>query len=212
MNNSVSFTSRNPTIRFADDIARRINKCYPMVSNSKISGFNNADKFEMLQDRYLTKLEDVRNLQNFLLLNVDSLKEALQLFTFPIKELKIGNCGESVILSELAVRANGIRDCFHAVLTTAAGDEFDHAVLVVKNNNKPYIIDSWLGFADYIPKVIERYKSEFSQYFAELKNEKIKFAPVENCSMNIFRKLYPNYSEKFLKKLYPELVLKERGS
>ncbi len=212
MNNSISFTAKNPTIRFADDIAKRVNKYYPMVSSSKISWFNNADKFETLYKRYEKKIENIRDMQNYYFRLDNGFKEALQLFTLPIKKMKVGNCGEAAILSEIAARANSIRDCFHAKVSTKSGNDFDHAVLLVKNNNKPYIIDSWLGFADYIPRVIEKYKSEYSQYFVGLNEEKIKFIPIEGCATYIFTKMFPNYSEKNLKNLYPELVIKKRGS
>ena len=42
-NNNIAFTSRKFEIRFADDIARRANKCYPRLSNTKVDGFTHAN-------------------------------------------------------------------------------------------------------------------------------------------------------------------------
>ena len=30
---------------------------------------------------------------------------------------------------------------------------------------KPYVIDAWFGFADYIPNAIKRYQKEYQKYF-----------------------------------------------
>lgn len=34
-------------------------------------------------------------------------------------------------------------------------------MVYVQNGTKPYIIDSWLGFADYVPNTIKRFQKEF---------------------------------------------------
>ena len=45
-NKNVNFNARNPKIRFADNIARKVNKEFPRISPSKLDTFNNASKYE----------------------------------------------------------------------------------------------------------------------------------------------------------------------
>ena len=81
---------------------------------------------------------------------------------------KVGNCHESAILAEIAAKTNGIRNCFVAQIKPHTGrmaDTHDHAVLYVDSFKRPYIIDAWLGFADYVPNAMERYRKEYSNFF-----------------------------------------------
>ena len=38
--NSIRFTSRNATIRFADDIVRKVNNEFPRISASRVDDFS----------------------------------------------------------------------------------------------------------------------------------------------------------------------------
>lgn len=214
---SFNFAARNAEIRFADDIARKINKEFPRLSPSKVEDFNNirsnyAFFLEML-DKLRVKLFEMRSKKYQSINNAESLSQVLSAITTSVKDYKIGNCGESAQLAEIAARANGINDCSCAF---AFGNgwlgafEFDHTVLMVKNNNKPYIIDAWLGFADYLPEAIKRYQKDFREHFdfCYCIDEKIYFDKhlKFNPTGDIFAK---GYSEEELKKLYPELVIKK---
>ncbi len=50
---NINFQSKNKTIRFADDIARHVNKCYPRISTSLIDDFVSRD-VEVWAHRILT--------------------------------------------------------------------------------------------------------------------------------------------------------------
>lgn len=88
-------------------------------------------------------------------------------------------------------------------------DALDHSILLIKNSNKPYIIDSWLGFADYVPNVLKSYNGVYNKHF-ELDNidisnssfinidEKFKNATVDKLTDS-------DYEE--LRKCLPELYL-----
>lgn len=215
INNTYSpkFSARNPTIRFADDIARRVNQCYPRISLTLIEDLPNAHKFPALSEKLSNKINAMRNKMNFMFKFNAPISEQLKAITGPIKTFKLGNCGESADLTEIAARVNGIKDCGHASLFIEVKGhdiDLDHAVLLVEDHkaHKPYIIDSWLGFADYIPNAIQRYKNEFRHHF-DIKGKNPKFYidfDDESISSEIFKH---EYSEQKLKELYPELILRK---
>ena len=68
-----------------------------------------------------------------------------------------------------------IKDTCIADIKNTAEEHLNHVVLYVENGKKPYIIDVWLGFADYLPNAIQRYKSEFSYLFPFEKAKSQKF-------------------------------------
>ena len=174
--NQQTFGARNLTIRRADDIVRKVNNEFPRVSITKIESLPNAKYYLFLLRNLWIKTIDMRDStrHDFLTLNKNNFKEKILSIINPIKDLKLGNCRESAILGLLGAKANGIKNCKIAFLKSPDGYDFDHAVVLVKDK-KPYIIDAWLGFADYVPKSIERYKKEFRNCFdfEEAKTEKM---------------------------------------
>ena len=165
--NVTSFISRNYEIRRADDIAREVIKKYPMVSSSKLGSLPKAEKFEDVVTRLHHKLcytrvsiNDKLNSSNF---NLTS-KERILSFLRIIKNDRLGNCCEMVKLAMIRAFLNGITDTYIAGIRNSLFEIVDHNVLFV-NDEKPYIIDPWLSFADYLPNAIQRYKSDFSEIF-----------------------------------------------
>lgn len=214
-NRNITFKSRNPEIRFADDIARKVNREFPRISTSRMKKFKNVTLILGFSDfliRINDKLGCMRSAKRSEFKKASSFEQALRAVTSNIKKAKIGNCSESAQLSEIVARVNGIDDCYCAKVTGGKGYfsyDLDHAVLFVKNNNKPYIIDAWLGFADYLPEASEKYLRDYNQYFDfyKCKNEKVYFdEPVTfDPTGEIFSK---KYSNEELRKLYPELIIK----
>ena len=94
----------------------------------------------------------------------------------PVERYRLGNCGESAQLAAITAKINGIKDCHITHLYSANGEDIDHAVLYV-NDKKPYIIDAWLGFADYVPNILNRYKNEYNDNFYIEPDEKITLSP-----------------------------------
>ncbi|MBR5554646.1 hypothetical protein IKU74_01405 [bacterium] len=127
--------------------------------------------------------------------------------------MKVGNCGESADLSYLAARANGLKNSYRADLVSPAGDCYDHAVVIVDEKGKnPYVIDAWLGFADYLPKAIERYQKDFRQHFdfEKFKTDKIEIVRSEYK----YQKVRDFYDREFtveevemIRKMYPQMLL-----
>ena len=159
-----TFNARNSTIRFADDIVRKVNKEYPRVSVTKLESLNNSKKFSLLLNELWEATANMRGLIRGSYTNSMTFANEIRAFLLPIKFTRLGNCKESAQLAFIAAKANGIKNCKMAYLESPDGFDYDHAVVLVKGK-KPYVIDAWLGFADYIPKAIERYQKEFRNCF-----------------------------------------------
>lgn len=160
-----SFTSLNREIRFADDIARVVNKNYPRISSTRIEGLDHSEKFAQLIENSDSKMDYIRLITNINLKQTKNPIEKIKIILNSIKTYKFGNCGESAELSLIAAKVNGIKDCSIRVVEHPDGYSYDHAVVYVVNGKKPYIIDSWLGFADYVPNTIKRFQKEFRKTF-----------------------------------------------
>lgn len=209
----LNFTSRNRTIRLADDIVRKVNNEFPRVSPS------NLDDRECLRGNLHSvkslsyKLSILRRQRKLRFFNSYGFQNILKSVVDPIKTMKVGNCGESADLSYLAARANGLKNSYRADLVSPAGDCYDHAVVIVDEKGKnPYVIDAWLGFADYLPKAIERYQKDFRQHFdfEKFKTDKIEIVRSEYK----YQKVRDFYDREFtveevemIRKMYPQMLL-----
>ena len=208
--NNTNFQSRNRTIRFADDIARRVNQCYPRISLSTIKTFDNAKLYPSLINNITKKLKkNVRKTKSNFYDDADSFCKKIKAFISPVKHNGIGNCGESAQLASIVAKVNGIKDCNLVNLYTAEGKDLDHTVLFVYDD-KPYIIDSWLGFADYFPNTLNKYKTLYKNIFDNIKpDDNITFISYTDDEYTDFLK--NNFTRKQinkLKKIYPEQFIR----
>jgi len=213
--NHPNFCSRNKIIQEADRIVRHVNNCYPRISTSLIEDFPSIKKerFFNLLNRLYQKLHSLREKSYINLQNVYYFNKTDILKNYPniIKRLKCGNCRESAELTLLFAKMNGIENAQIRHLQTRRGKDLDHAVVYV-SGKKPYIMDAWLGFADFVPNTIERYKKEISKHFDKrmLKSKKFIFAnpnsPTSQWlnelaeSKNIINNLKLNFPEWQIKK------------
>ena len=203
-NNNVYFNARNPKIRFADDIARNVNRVFPRISPTKVETFNKAswyeeDLLEELWGKLLLLRIELRTMKDLSLLS-----DKINFLFDSIKKHRIGNCGEAADLALIAAKTNGIENCIRAHLETPRGESFDHAVVLI-NDEKPYIIDAWLGFADYIPNAIKKYQTIFRNCFDfNDMGEKIVIKEVEN----IFNEDFSIEELKKIQKAHPKIILK----
>lgn len=211
---SPTFSSRNKTIRFADDIARHVNKEFPRVSQTLAEGLNNADKFPNLMGRLKKNITEMRDIKYDAFERSKDFKTKLLSFVVPIKVYKKGNCGESAELTMLMAKANGIQNCKKCSLKTPKGRSYDHAVVLVEDK-KPYIIDAWLGFADYVPNAIKRYQGEFRQHFdfKGLKTEKMVVQKGADTyySNKFLNQKFTKKNLETLKKGFPSFVIKKNN-
>ena len=204
-----TFQSRNSTIRFADDIARRVNQCYPRKSASLITSMKNIDRFKSLETRLSEGIAQMRQTKRDRLFAAKTFPDMLRAIVDTIKESKTGNCGESAELSAIVAKANGIQNCYLAEVEGEYGNDLDHTVLYV-NDKIPYVIDSWLGFADYVPNAVARYKNEYLKYFDEYyMNQKIVFTKKDMGVDYFLNYKFSDFAVKSLREQFPETVIRK---
>ena len=205
---NINFTSRDHRIRKADDVARQVNKAYPRVSQSIIIDYQNIDKFPQIRRRYTDKIKKLRNDQAYILfddLGKGNFMDELTVIPDLVCKYRVGNCGEAAILSAIAAKVNGIDNFCIAGLDSSETGDLDHAVLLVNPEEKPYIIDSWLGFADYLPEAINRYKSEYGYHF-DLNDSPYEKIEVDAIPSGFLLNL-KLADKKELQEAFPELML-----
>ena len=139
--NSQNFQARNQTIRFADDIARRVNIIYPRVSSTIFEDFNNVDKFRNLMTRLFDKINIMREYKSDLIYSAKGTLSKTCALIYPIRMYHCGNCRESAQLSVIAAKLNGIKNCCLASVHMNDGTPLDHGVAYI-DDEKPYIIAS----------------------------------------------------------------------
>lgn len=206
---NANFTSRNVTIRRAEDIARRANNAFPMQSNSKfkVMGGGWAKTLFAYQD-LSEKIFLMREYIDEKTSEAPSLIDKFKIFASSVKKNKIGNCGEASRLTLLAAKLNGIRGVYEARLISDR-KTLDHDVIFV-NDEKPYVIDPWLGFADYEKNAICRWKNEYKKHFnfedEDWKSLRVVCYKDLGYPSEYDRELYPEEMGT-LRKMYPELVM-----
>ncbi len=202
--NGLNFTSRNKTIRFADDIARRVGSEYPILSDTKLEGLRTSGQYSAAILRLRRDINSMRSKRLAFLpqLAGDDLIKKWRLYADCIGDNKIGNCSEFAKLGQITGFTNGLEKCRIAELKSTSGRAYDHALVLVQDE-KPYIIDPWLGFADYVSNVFARYKRDFANYLGIREGEKLCVEPLD-------RKLtFTQEGYLQLQKNFPELVLKK---
>ncbi len=205
--NSNNFTSRNATIRKADDIVRTINRKYTGFSPSMHVDYLNREQFCRLDMELNTKLATLRDICSIgSELPWEHNNQIIRILPASIKTFKIRNCGESADLACLGAKVNGINDFYKCALMSNEAGDLDHAIVVVENNGNPYIMDAWLGFADYIDKAMERYTSEYGYHFDLSKSpcEKLyAYAGIDSKYSNLLKCI----PQEELQEKFPELVI-----
>lgn len=205
---NINFTSRQKTIRFADDIARHVNKCYPRISSTLIDDFENASAYRDFRKSLYKRFEkELRTDISDRFDDSESLIGRILAITKPIKESRLGNCGESAMLAEIVAKINGVKNCYIASLMTSEGKNLDHSVLYVQGE-KPYVIDAWLGFADFVPRAIQRFRSEYSKHFNAENGDKFVFQKLDNDYAECLNQDFSRRQINKLRKIYPDHVIK----
>ncbi|MBO5434534.1 hypothetical protein J6A31_01765 [bacterium] len=212
-NSNLHFNARNKTIRFADDIVRKVNNEFPRISATKVEDWKSSNLNKSPAKKLFNKLSVVRNRVRLGFFNSYTFKNLVQSLVEPIKEIKVGNCGEATDLGYLAARANGLKNSYRAMVMTPDFRDYDHVVVIVdEDGQNPYVLDAWLGFADYLPKAIERYQKDFRQYFNfdKLKTDKMQFVSIEHN----YQKLKDFFDREFtqeeienIRTIYPQFIV-----
>lgn len=218
-NNYTCFTSRNSEIRFADDIARHVNKICPRMSNTLLQRLDNAPNFSFAISKIDDKITDIHykmhdnsniftTLFSKLFKPKIKTKKNIENYIRLIKLHKAGNCTEAATLGALAAKANGLENvCIGDVVSKFGFINYNHAVVLIKNNKNSYVIDPWLGFADYLPNAVLRYKYELKTGVDFIKNKDmfIKETKINDSALPCVL----NTESKDILKACPELRIKK---
>ena len=187
--NSLYFNSRNIYIRKADDIARHVNKTFPMfkpsyaIQNWKILNTSQQGKNQLRIDFY-------KKHQGRVFAMRDEYRDDCSISPFEmkmlqcVKEQKMGNCYESALITLGALFANGFEKSKkvspRVVITgidtrtkqTVISKSFpiDHTCVLTSMNNskkeavdRAIVIDSWLNKAMSVPEAKEEFKKLISK-------------------------------------------------
>ena len=218
IDNNINFQARNSVIKKADNIARHVNKLYPRVSGTKMYSLDSyaSNKtyfyykcFGKVFSKYKKKIKHVRNLLKTLYNCEKSNFYKCNFYSELITSEKAGNCGESSFLARMIAACNGIKNT-KIVYLDCQGKNLDHYMVYV-NDKKPYIIDSWLGFADYVPNALEKFRSEYSKFIDinELTREpSLKFMESQENFITNDKMQFSEILINQLVKKHPEFVLK----
>lgn len=207
-----NFQSKNRTIRRADDLARQINRAFPRQSASlTLPHINPMELSPAPYRRLWGKIHEMRELSERRYLKGQTFISKVKALINPIKKYKVGNCGESTDLAYFAAIGNGIKNCYRAHLISPYYEDYDHAVLYV-DDKKPYIIDAWLGFADYVPNAIKRYQKDYRYLFCfeAMGTEKIELVSSAGTiyTDKLKKQKITDEEIKILQETFPELILK----
>ncbi|MBO7673269.1 hypothetical protein J6S88_07685 [bacterium] len=181
----INFSAKNPRIRFADDLAREVNKQFPTFSLSRTKYWRNSKKVQnFLTDESKSWNTYKEALQTYGEIVCSKKKNytKFNLLMDAIEKYRMANCFERSLLALVMAKCAGLKKCSIRIMKYGILD-LDHAVLYVADGKKPYIIDPWLGFADFVPKAIERYNGElrrFLKYFPGY-NKHLRFASAKNA-------------------------------
>lgn len=209
INDSVNFYSRNSIIRKADNIARYTNELYPRVSGTKVYSLSHYSYLYRLRNHH-KKINAIRDLSEKIYNCKKSNFHKCVSIIEGIKKYKVGNCGESAFLARIIAECNGIKNTKIAYLEYIIKDQ-DHYVVYV-NDKKPYIIDSWLGFADYVPKALKKYCGEYRNFTLEDDVLNDSWLDFRTTTKNRVTHSRMRFSDKLISQLiekYPELLLKK---
>ena len=89
----------------------------------------------------------------------------------------------------------------------------DHAVVLVEDK-KPYILDAWLGFADYIPNAIKKFQKDFRNCFDFERSKTEKMVIIEDFGLiqHFLNNEIKNEHIQELNNQYSELLLKNKNT
>lgn len=206
ISNKITFTSRNHVIRRADDIARLVAREYPMLSATKYAGSPNCMQHADSIRNLMKKITTARNYICRIKANYELLpEEKIRQYMDSVEKYGIGNCAEMTDTATIIAYMHNLKDTCKVMLQTNVCRDLDHVALCVKDAKNPYIIDAWLGFADYIPNALEKYKTIYKNYFmfSKVKEEKIEF---REYPYNPIKKALDNVSNIELYRLKKEFL------
>ena len=197
INNQITFQSKNPRIKKADDIARRAKKEYPMLSERYANIYYNLDnkaistKVDILCKKIGNTRSEYSNKVDTEHLIFNKKYKLLRSILRILKRTKVGNCDENATVAYAALCANGytnsekvalfyetqLFDKQHNKVLASAAEDFDHVFVITSmsnnlNDKKDIVVDNWLGFADSTSGAIRKFKAIYTDDDFKIAEEK----------------------------------------
>lgn len=219
-----SFQHRSSEIRFAYEVMRRTNRCFPRISTSKLHNriIELSDTVE-IQPKYVDyvnrEIKKCRFLRKLRPNRTEAPSQHVKQVFADVKQYRIANCDESATLGKVALALNGIPSIKAALCVYkdgVASKIVDHAFDLVhlkegsvlsdvKGFGKDsYVVDLWKDSVDYSSNAFQQYETEFPSDF---------LPDIEDMSLSLGISLKYDFeiSESTLNEIkqnYPELVIK----
>ena len=182
--NKTNFQAKNPFVRKADTLVRKVNKEIPTISVNKYAHFYNSpnfvykDFFIKLDDKFYYEvrgpLESIMDTSNAF----DYLNTAIKY----LKNSPLANCNELVDITQIIFAMNGIKT-FKAVLEP----NIDHICLLAhieqtktikdlslecvrkdaRELHDIIVIDPWLNFVDYAPNASYKFQNDYLKFIED---------------------------------------------
>lgn len=223
INTKTNFTSKNKEIRDADKIMRNLIKHYPAVSTSK------ATYYDVIRYKKPMLFNKIKTYGEYLVQARKQYKPytdetSIDKVFYYTKKFNVANCREYAHMALGAFAANGYKDLeigrLHKKVNIKNNngkeekylDTVDHVVLLVNGHSrdkKPFIVDPWRGFVDYLENGLTRFDGIFMKGFRRMntENETIRQKFTISEVKRDF-KITDNTCRHFAKE-YPELVIKK---
>lgn len=223
-----AFKSKNASIRTADEICRRVNKEFPVYSNTFLQRFKTIHKTHNNKKIYDTVSDLVVNLREYYHNSSTPMNYIIKLLN-GMKKSRVGNCHEQSIAASVALRANGYKNVTTLSMysinpKTLEVKDLDHAVAAIdfklpkgykycndkldqlqykqllKANNEAIIVDPWAGITDNAKSIIRRYKTDVALNPPLSTDDTIVFLPNKPLKID-------EQDIEFFKEKYPALLL-----
>ena len=181
-NYNINFSARNKEIRVADKIMRKAINAYPAFSTSRATYYSSVQKCPSLINK-ISLLNRYLHSKRITYQMADN--DLLHQVLLGTADIKVANCIEMARIQQAAFLANGYKDVQIVGLDKKVkitknnkvkekiSDRVDHALLLingVNRNKKPIVVDSWLGFVDYLDSALTRYDGIFMRGLRNISN------------------------------------------
>ena len=185
INTKTNFTARNKEIRDADKIMRNLINRYPAISTSK------ATYYDIIRNKKPSLINKIKTSGECLIHARKQYKaytdeKSINEVFYCTKKFKLANCREYAHMALGAFAANGYKDLEVGRLYKKVNiknkngkeekysDIVDHVVLLVNGHSrdkKPFIVDPWRGFVDYLENGLTRFDGLFMKGFRKMETE-----------------------------------------
>ena len=208
--NSQNFGSRSQSLKKADDICRRVQQEFPVLSNTRLTGFSTI-KSTTQNENYMYYARDVVcKYREYYDKNNSNMRHKLLKEISGMKNLRTGNCAELSDAAYIALKLNGVDDVKRIHLyaydkETQNMRDLDHSVIGINFKlPKNYKYNDWSNPDKYVPPECRIYPQNdsiivdawagFSEY-----GKNAESIYTTNKALIEANKKWPSYSDTLLR-------------